>query len=226
MIGVPNRYAHSGAVEIAYRTLGDGPIDLVFVQGWLTHLQVLSEEPAYRRLCEALYGFCRLILFDKRGMGLFDQTKVGTSEERMAEVRVILDALGSERAVLLGVSEGAPMSILFAATYPDRTQAVILCGGEMEEECSADWPWGESTQEQHLASMERVPAAWGSGTMIDYIWPSATGGEKRYAWMRRLQVAAATPRVAVAFMDMAFGIDVRDVAASVNVPTLVLHSPL
>jgi len=225
MIDGPIRYARSGAVEIAYRTLGDGPIDLVFVQGWLTHLQVLSEEPAYRRLCEALSGFCRLILFDKRGMGLSDRTEVGTLEDRMDDVRAILDDLGSERAVLLGVSEGGPMSLLFAATYPDRTRAVILCGSEVREERSEDWPWGESTPEQHHASMERVPAAWGSGSMIEYIWPSASGDEQRYAWMRRLQVAAATPRVAVAFMDMAFGIDVRDVAPVVNVPVLILHSP-
>ncbi len=225
MIDVPIRYARSGAVEIAYRTVGDGPVDLVFVLGWLTHLQVLSEEPAYRRLCEALSGFCRLILFDKRGMGLSDRTEVGTLEDRMDDVRAILDDLGSERAVLIGVSEGGPMSLLFAATYPERTQALILCGSEVREERSAGWPWGESTREQHRASMERVPATWGSGRMIDYIWPSASGDEQRYAWMRRLQVASATPRVAIAFMDMAFDIDVRNVAPVVNVPTLILHSP-
>jgi hypothetical protein len=108
MIDAPIRYARSGAVEIAYRTLGEGPIDLVFVQGWLTHLQVLSEEPAYRRLCEALSGFCRLILFDKRGMGLSDRTEVGALEDRMDDVRAILDDVGSERAVLFGNSEGGP----------------------------------------------------------------------------------------------------------------------
>ncbi len=108
MIDVPIRYARSGALEIAYRTVGDGPIDVVFVQGWLTHLQVLSEEPAYRRFCEAISGFCRLITFDKRGMGLSDRTEVGTLEDRMDDVRAILDDLGSERAVLFGNSEGAP----------------------------------------------------------------------------------------------------------------------
>jgi len=227
MIDIPIGYARSGEVEIAYRTLGTGPIDLVFVQGWLTHLAVLAEEPAYRRFCESLSGFSRLILFDKRGMGLSDRTEVGTLEERMDDVRAILDALGSERAVLLGVSEGGPRSILFATTYPERTQALILCGGEVKEELTDVWPWGESTREEHQARMAMVPEIWGSSRsrMIDYIWPSASGDDSRHAWMRRLQVAAATPRVAVAFMDMAFGIDVRDVAPTVNVPTLVLHSP-
>jgi class 3 adenylate cyclase len=225
MIDVPIRYARSGEVEIAYRTLGDGPIDLVFAQGWLTHLNVLAEEPAYRRFCESLSGFARLILFDKRGMGLSDRVEVGTLEERMDDVRAILDDLRSERAVLLGISEGGPMSILFAATYPERTQALILCGGEVKEELTDDWPWGESTREQHQAAMARVPKTWGSGAMIDYIWPSVSGDEHRYAWMRRMEVEAATPRVAAAFMDMAFGIDVRDVAPTVNVPTLILHSP-
>ena len=138
--------SRSGEVEIAYRTQGTGPIDLVFVQGWLTHLAVLAEDTAYRRFCERLSGFSRLILFDKRGMGLSDRTEVSTLEERMDDVRAILDALGSERAVLLGVSEGGPMSILFAATYPERTQALILCGGEVKEELTDDWPWGESLE--------------------------------------------------------------------------------
>ncbi len=227
MIDSPIRYARSGEVEIAYRTMGAGPIDLVFVQGALTHLDVLGEDPAYRRFCESLSGFSRLILFDKRGMGLSDRTEVGTLEERMDDVRAILDALGSERAVLLGVSEGGPMSILLAATYPERTQALILCGAEVKEERTDDWPWGESTREEHAANMAMVPEIWGSARSraIDYIWPSAIGDDVRRAWMRRLQVAAATPRVAIAFMDMAFGIDVRDVAPTINVPTLILHSP-
>jgi len=227
MIDIPIRYARSGGVEIAYRTLGAGPIDLVFVEGSLTHLNVLAEDPAYRRFCESLSGFSRLILFDKRGMGLSDRTEVGTLEERMDDVRAILDSVGSERAVLLGVSEGGPMSILFAATYPERTQALILCGGEVKEEVTDDWPWGEATRTEHQANMARVPEIWGSSQsrMIEYVWPSASGDESRHAWMRRLQVAAATPRVAIAFMDMAFGIDVRDVAPTVSVPTLILHSP-
>jgi class 3 adenylate cyclase len=225
MIDAPIQYAHSGDVEIAYRTMGDGPIDLVFVQGWLTHMNVLGEESAYRRLCESLAGFSRLIVFDKRGMGLSDRVEVGTLEERMDDIRAILDDVGSERAALLGTSEGGPLSILLSATHPERAQALILCGAEVKEERAEDWPWGESTREEHQAAMARVLEVWGSGGMIDYIWPSVGGDERRYAWMRWLQVEAATPRVAMAFMDMAFGIDVRELARSVNVPTLVLHSP-
>jgi pimeloyl-ACP methyl ester carboxylesterase len=141
MIDIPIRYARSGDVEIAYRTLGDGPIDLIVVQGWLTHMNVLAEDPAYRRFCESLAGFARLILFDKRGMGLSDRVEGGTLEDRMDDIRAILDAVGSRRAALFGISEGGPLSILFAATYPERTEALILCGGEVKEACSDDWPW-------------------------------------------------------------------------------------
>ena len=161
-VGTPEvRYARSGEVEIAYRTLGAGPIDLVFVAGWLTQMNVFWEEPAFRRFCESLSGFCRLVLFDKRGMGLSDRVEIGTLEERMDDVRAVLDALGSERAALLGVSEGGPLSMLFAATYPERTRALILCGAEVKEEITDDWPWGESTAEQHQAVMARVPEVWG-----------------------------------------------------------------
>ena len=226
MDGPPIRYARSGDVEIAFRTLGEGGIDLVFVQGWLSHLNVLWENPSYRRFCERIAGFTRLILFDKRGMGLSDRVEVGTLEERMDDIRAVMDAAGSECAVLLGVSEGGPLSILFAATYPERTQALVLCGAEVKEDITEDWPWGESTREDHARGMARVPELWGSGAgMIGYVWPSAAEDEQLHAWMGRLQVEAATPRVAVAFMDMAHEIDVRDVAPAISVPTLVLHSP-
>ena len=222
----PIRYARSGDVEIAYRTLGDGDIDMVFVQGWISHLNVMWDNPNYRRFCEALGGFTRLVLFDKRGMGLSERVEIGTIEDRMDDVRAVLDAIGSERAVLFGVSEGGPLSILFAATYPERTRALVLCGAEVKEEITEDWPWGESTREEHRDVMASVLESWGtSGRAIDYIWPTAAGDKLLYDWMMRLQVEAATPRVAVAFMDMAHEIDVRNVAEAVEVPTLVLHTP-
>jgi pimeloyl-ACP methyl ester carboxylesterase len=115
MSGPPVRYADSSGVEIAYQVLGDGPLDLVWVAGTLTHLGVLWEHPGYRHFCEQLASFSRLILFDKRGMGLSERTRAGTLEERMDDVRAVMDAAGSERAALIGVSEGGPMSMLFAA---------------------------------------------------------------------------------------------------------------
>ena len=133
------QYAANGDVHIAYQVLGDGPLDLVFVAGAITNLEVLWEMSDYRRACERLASFARLILFDKRGMGLSDRVRVGTLEERMDDVRAILDAVGSETAVLMGVSEGGPMSILFAASYPERTRSLVLCGAEVKEETTDDW---------------------------------------------------------------------------------------
>ena len=142
----PVRYAQSGDVDIAYQVLGDGPPDLVVVAGFITHLTGLWEDPDYRAWCERLASFGRLILFDKRGMGLSDRVRVGTLDERMDDVRAVMDAAGSERAALIGYSEGGPLSMLFAAAHPERTEALILCGAEVKEETTDDWPWGENTR--------------------------------------------------------------------------------
>jgi pimeloyl-ACP methyl ester carboxylesterase len=218
-------YAESGDVNIAYQVVGDGPIDLVFVAGAITNLEVLWEDPDYRRFCERLGAFSRLLLFDKRGMGLSDRVRVGTLEERMDDVRAVMDAAGSESAALMGVSEGGPLSMLFAAAHPERTRALILCGAEVKEETTDDWPWGESTRaefEQAL-DLDRVAALWGKGFAAEYIFPSRQDDEAFRSWFGRLQMQSATPKDAVAFMRMAFEIDVRYVVPSIKVPTLIVH---
>jgi pimeloyl-ACP methyl ester carboxylesterase len=219
------RYAANGDIHIAYQTIGDGPIDLVFVAGAFTNLDVLWENPDYTRFCERLASFTRLILFDKRGMGLSDRVRIGTLEERMDDVRAVMDAAGSESAVLLGVSEGGPMSMLFAATHPERTRALILAGAEVKEETTEDWPWGESTPEEFEAAvnLERVVDRWGKGLALAYFMPSRAGDEELQKWFGRLQTHSASPHDAVAIMQMAFAIDVRHVAPTINVPTLVVH---
>lgn len=219
------RYAESGEVHIAYQVIGEGPLDLVCVMGALTNLNVLWEDPEYRRFCERLASFSRLILFDKRGMGLSDRVRAGTLEERMDDVRAILDAVGSESAALMGVSEGGPMSILFAATYPERTRALVLCGAEVKEETTDDWPWGEDTRQGFEQSMDidRVVERWGKGGGIDHFAPSRAGDERLRQFAGRLQVESASPHDAVAFMRMAFEIDIRDIVPSVSAPTLILH---
>ena len=137
----PVRYARSGEVSIAYKVLGEGPVDLIYVNGSMTHLEVLWELPAYRRYCERLAEFTRLILFDKRGMGLSDRVPGATTlEERMDDVRAVLDAVGSERAAILGSSEGGPLALLFAAAHPERTAGLILQGAEVRELRDAEWP--------------------------------------------------------------------------------------
>ncbi len=217
------RYADSDGVDIAYMVVGDGPRDIVWVAGAISNLRVMWELPEFRRFCERLASFSRLILFDKRGMGLSDRVEIGTLEERMDDVRAVMDAAGSDGASLIGVSEGGPMSIVFAATYPDRTDALFLVGAEVKEETTDDWPWGEATREQHEAAMANVYDRWGKGRLIDYFWPTRAGDARLTEWAGRLQVESMTPRTAVTFMNMAFEIDVRDVIPTVNVPTLVVH---
>jgi class 3 adenylate cyclase len=218
------RYALSGDVNVAYQVIGDGGLDLVLIMGALTNLNVFWDDPAYRRFLERLGEFARVLVFDKRGMGLSDRVETGTLEERMDDVRAVMDAAGSTEAALLGISEGGPLSILFAATYPDRTRALVLCGAEVKEETTPDWPWGENTRADFEQGIAAIHERWGtSGKSIAYFVPSLAGDERAEQWFRRLQVESATPRTAEAFMRMAFEIDIRDVVPSVHVPALILH---
>jgi class 3 adenylate cyclase len=219
----PVQYASSGEVDVAYQVLGDGPLDVVWVAGSVTHLDVMWEHPDYRRFCEQLASFSRLILFDKRGMGLSERTRVGTLEERMDDVRAVMDAVGSKKAALVGVSEGGPMSMLFAATYPDRTHALLLIGAEVKEEKTDDWPWGEGTREEFDEWVAALPARWGHALALDRFFPNDPDPEATRRWFARLQTSSMTPRDAIAFMSMAMEIDVRDVVPSVRVPTLIVH---
>ncbi|HEY4413801.1 MAG TPA: adenylate/guanylate cyclase domain-containing protein [Gaiellaceae bacterium] len=219
-------YARSGDVHVAYQVVGDGPVDLVFVEGFVTNRLVRWEDPGARRFYERLASFSRLILFDKRGMGLSDRVQAGTLEERMDDVRAVMDAVGSERAAVMGESEGGPLSMLFAASYPERTVALILAGAEVKEEITGDWPWGESTRAEHeerlgsLAERWSLPSAYSAATLM----PSRGSEPQLDEWFTRLRVQSASPSAASAFIDMAFDIDVRDVVASVRVPTLILHA--
>ena len=221
------RYARSDDVHIAYQVLGEGDIDLVFVMGWLTNLETYWELPGYRRFMQRLAGFTRLILFDKRGMGLSDRSVMGTLEERMDDVRAVMDAAGSERAVLLGVSEGAPLSMVFAATHPERTAGLIFVGGEVKEIREDDWPWGASTREEYEGMLDGILSGeteWGKVTRV-WFAPSKEHDPAVVAWLSRLLRSSASPAAAVAFMRLGSEIDVRYVAPSIYVPTLVLHTP-
>jgi class 3 adenylate cyclase len=221
----PVRYAANGDIHLAYRVLGDGPVDLVIVSGAFTNLDVLWESREYREYHETLATFARVITFDKRGMGLSDRVRVGTLEERMDDVRAILDDVGSESAALMGNSEGGPMSMLFAATYPERTRALILCGAEIKEETTDNWPWGEARRAEFEEAMQldKLLDRWGKGRAMPLFVPSRKDDERLREFWGRLQVQSASPHDALAFMRMAFEIDVRHVATSITVPTLILH---
>jgi class 3 adenylate cyclase/pimeloyl-ACP methyl ester carboxylesterase len=216
-------------VHIAYRVVGDGPIDLVYVQGAATHLDVQWELPAYRRYCERLAEFSRLILFDKRGLGMSDRVPGATPlDVRMDDIRAVMDAVGSESAALMGESEGGPLAMLFAAAHPERTRALILQGAEVRERTDAEWPWGEATQDEQDEYLRSIPDTWGrQGTFFASVVPSLAndpGLPAATAWFDKLRRNAATPATWAAFAQMAFDIDVRDVVPSIHVPSLVIHA--
>lgn len=219
------RFARSGDVQVAFDVVGDGPIDIVYVQGAWSHLEVLWELPMYRSFCERIGEFARLIRFDKRGMGMSDRVPGATTlETRMDDIRAVMDAAGSERAVLIGESEGGPLTMLFAAAHPERTRALILQGAEVRERQDADWPWGESTTEEFEESMASLPDRWGRGQAFELLVPSVGNVAWGREWAGKLQRNAATPSAIEGFMRMAHDIDVRDVAPAIKVPTLIFHA--
>ena len=217
-------YAKSGDLHIAYQTYGDGPEDIVLVPGWISNVDVFWDEPVVVRFFDDLARFSRLILFDKRGTGLSDPVSgVATLEERMDDVRAVMDAAGSERATLLGYSEGGPMSALFAATYPMRTRALVLCGSYA---CRREMPGGIGgiDDEAHQEILERIEAGWGSAFDIDRRIPSMAGSRRFRDWWARFMRAGASPATAVSLQRMNFQIDVRPILGAISTPTLVLHS--
>jgi pimeloyl-ACP methyl ester carboxylesterase len=215
-------YAKHGDVNIAYVAMGAGPPDVVWVQGAATNVAVLLDDPDYRAFCERLAAFSRFILFDKRGMGLSERVEAGTMEDRMDDVRAILDDAGSERAVIIGVSEGALMAELFAATHPDRTQALVLIGAEVREENDGEWQWGDGTREwfeERMADWSR----WGAGTAIALLAPSLANDPQARAWWGRVQLMSGNPRTIEAHSRVAFDSDMRSILPAIRVPTLVIH---
>jgi len=217
------RYAKSGDTYIAYQVMGEGPFDLVLVPGFISHLDMQLEMPLTASFFARLASFCRLIRFDKRGTGLSDRVSaIPTLEERMDDVRAVMDAAGSTRAALLGFSEGGPMSIVFAATYPQRTSALILYGAFARQAWAPDNPWG-TTDEQLAANLKSREENWGQGKSIDAFMPSLAGDEELRKWVGRLERASASRGGVQTLIRMSHGIDVRHVLPTVGVPTLVLH---
>lgn len=219
------RYARSGDVNIAYRVWGDGPFDVVFVPGTTSHVEFVTDVPGIRVIFEQMASFSRLIFFDKRGTGLSDPVDAGTPlEVRMDDVRAVMDAAGSERAAVMGVSEGGPMSILFAATYPERAWALVLYGTYARELWAHDYPWG-TPEAEYRSALEHLPTRTARPERFEEIARSGcpNGTEEELAALTRyLRIGGSlAARVALARMNM--GIDVRDVLGAIRVPTLVLH---
>ena len=219
---VPVRYARSGDLNIAYQVTGDGPLDVVLISGFLSHLEKDWEEPGHARFLERLGSIARLIRFDKRGTGLSDRPPgLPDLETRMDDVRAVMDAVSSRRAVLFGYSESGPMAILFAATYPERTRALVLYGAYAKRlDPDDDYPWAP-TREARAAYIERLERDWGFESDMKMMCPSADDALARW-WGERCR-AAASPGAIRALNEMNSLIDVRALLPAIRVPTLVVH---
>jgi pimeloyl-ACP methyl ester carboxylesterase/DNA-binding winged helix-turn-helix (wHTH) protein len=223
-IDVPvTRYARSGDVNIAYQVIGDGPIDLVFVMGWVSHLDYFWREPSFARFLKRLASFSRLILFDKRGTGLSDRVvELPTLEQRMDDVRAVLDAVGSRSAALLGVSEGGPLCSLYATTYPERTLALVMIGTYAKRRWAPDYPWAP-TPEQREGFFDEIRRNWGGPVGIETRAPSRQHDPAFRAWWSTYLRMGASPGAALALTQMNADIDVRQLLPAIRVPTLIVH---
>jgi pimeloyl-ACP methyl ester carboxylesterase len=216
------RYAKSGDVHVAYQVTGSGKQDLVLVPGFVSHLEADWESPVRTRLLERLGSFCRLIRFDKRGTGLSDRGPIPSLEQRMDDVRAVMDAAGSARAAMFAHSEGGPMALMFAATYPERVARLCVYGSYARRVPGPDYPYGPTT-EQRAAFLARLEAEWGQGAALDIFAPSLAGNAEAREQFANYQRQAASPGAALEVMRMNGEIDVRPVLPAVHVPTLILH---
>jgi len=221
------RYARSGDVNIAYQIAGKGPIDLVYVPGWVSNIETAWEDPHVSRFLERLASFSRLILFDKRGTGLSDRvstSELPTLEQRMDDVRVVMDAADSQRAALFGASEGGVMCALFGATYPERTAALVIYGSYAKGTTTSDYPHGLAEEEAIDEFIEALTELWDDAGGLLNIWaPSASNDPVAQAAFGRYLRTGASPNAVVALTRMNTAVDIRHVLPVIAVPTLVIH---
>jgi pimeloyl-ACP methyl ester carboxylesterase len=216
------QYVHSGEVSVAYQVIGSGPLDLVYVPGWITHLEYGWEEPRVAGFFERLASFSRVVLFDKRGTGMSDRVDAYPSiEQRMDDVQAVMDAVGSKRAAIFGMSEGGTMSMLFAATHPERTLALMLFGVFAKRLWSSDYPWAP-TLEVRQAWFQKLAREWGGPVDFDHLAPSQVHDQEFRNWWATYLRLGASPGAALALARFNTQIDVRHVLPTIHVPTLVM----
>jgi class 3 adenylate cyclase len=219
------RYAKSGGVNVAYRVSGSGPVDLVFIPGWISHLDVGEEDPGVARFATSLRRFARVVDFDKRGTGLSDRVaddKLPTMEERMDDIRAVMDAVGLERASILGFSEGGALAMLFAATYPKRATNLAVWGSYASMIKRPDYDWGMTQEDVDLAAAAYLER-WGTGVGLGTFVPSRARDAATRAWWGRFQRMAASPAAAIALLRMNAQVDIRPALGAISAPTLILH---
>ena len=214
------RYARSGDLRIAYQVVGEGPLDLVFVPGFISNVDLAWDDPILAGFLRRLAGFSRLIMFDKRGTGLSDRIgDLPSLEVRMDDVRAVMDAVGSQRAALFGISEGGALAMLFAATHPERTQALALFG------TYAHYGTWVVPPDKLEAALVRMDALWGTGEMVSVFGPSRAADPQFKAWWARFERLGGSPSAAVHLTRMNSEIDIRPILPSIRVPTLIMHRP-
>ncbi len=218
------QYAKSGKVNIAFRTAGEGKLDLLFVPGWVSNVGLLWEDPLSARFFDRLAAFSRLIVFDKRGTGLSDRDiGLPSLETRMDDCRAVLEAVGSQTSAVFGVSEGGPMSILFAATYPQHTTALITFGAYAKRVWSPDYPWAP-TREQRQKFYEVIEDAWGGEMDMSSVAPSVEPGSPSFERLVHFFRMSASPASALALAKMNTDVDVTNLLSSIHVPALIMNA--
>jgi pimeloyl-ACP methyl ester carboxylesterase/class 3 adenylate cyclase len=221
------KYVKSGEVHIAYQVFGEGPFDIVFIPGFVSNVEWYWEAPPIAEFFQRLASFSRFILFDKRGTGLSDRVPIAelpTLEQRMDDVRAVLDAVGSKQAVVFGVSEGGPMAALFAATYPNRTSGLILYGAMAKWMRSADYPWAPDHEGfEGKGRFAPMVENWGTAESLKWFGPTVAEAEPVRQWWAMFLRLGASPAASVALDRMNLSIDIRPLLSAIAVPTLVLH---
>jgi class 3 adenylate cyclase/pimeloyl-ACP methyl ester carboxylesterase len=225
VIAPVTRYTSSGGASIAYQVVGDGPLDLVFMTGWISQVEQLWEAPGLRRMLERLSVFGRLILFDRRGTGLSDGSgEPNTLEQEAEDALVVLDAVGSERAALFTYGLGGPVAVLLAVEHPERVGALIMYASIARALWAPDYDWA-MTREERAGWVEQAVASWGATDHpgIPVMAPSMAGDPALTSWFARLQRLAASPGNARQLLIAAAELDVRELLDQIRVPTLVMH---
>jgi pimeloyl-ACP methyl ester carboxylesterase len=218
----PTHYTRSDGVDIAYQTVGEGPHDIVFVPGVMSHVELWWEEPAFAETFAGVAEFARLILFDRRGTGLSGGEAVPTLDQRMGEITAVLDAVGSRRAVMFGPADGAPAAALFAATRPDRCSGLVLYGVQATGLRDEDYPWGVSAKELELI-LSSLSYEWGSGVTLAIHAPSVADEDRVVEWWARMERLGIRPGQVRDALRATARTDIRDVLGTISVPTRLIH---
>jgi pimeloyl-ACP methyl ester carboxylesterase len=220
---VETKYARSGDAHIAYQTVGDANLDLVLLPGAFSHVEHQWEEPSFARFLHRLASFSRLIVLDVRGTGLSDRAAdLPTLEEQIDDVLAVLDTVGSERAVLFGLSQGGGLASLFAAAHPARTSALVLFGAYARSMWAEDFPWGR-TPENYDELMRRADEGWGSGVFLPLVAPSVANDASFKVWWEKQERLSGSPGAILAFLRAQREADVRHVLPAIQVPTLIIQ---